>query len=198
MILYKEGALSPISVVRSNPLTTAAAGVLGLPLVYNMLGKPFLGNTPVDTAINATYGKIPFLGKHLYGAQDAITEGIEKIKDPSVRSQLLREGGGVFSPKKLMHGADAVKHHLMSNISVNERDRNNPLFKNIRELSTNPDSSRAYQQAVEEGRTANINFDKGRQTQMMSGLSGKQQKSVKKQQDEFLDAMVGAGRYGWR
>jgi len=194
--LTKQSALSPLNVVRSGGLGAAAGTLLGAPLVYQMLVKPLVGKTPIDTAISSTYGKVPMLGK-LYGAGDEVVKGIEKIKDPGVRSQLMRTGNGLFSPKGTMHGREAVKHHLMSNISVNERDRNNPLFKNIRELSTNPDTSKAYQQAVEEGRTAYINFDKGQQGRYSNLLSSRQKKSVKKQQDEFLDAMVGGGVHGW-
>jgi len=195
--LTKQSALSPISVARSGGLMAGVGTALGLPLVYQMLAKPLVGPSVIDKAIDSTYGKIPMLGKHLYGAGSEVIPGLEKITDPSVRSQLMRTGTGLFSPKGTMHGSEAVKHHLMSNISVNERDRNNPLFKNIRELSTNPDSSKAYQQAVEEGRTAYINFDKGQQGRYKNLLSSRQNKSVDKQQGEFLDAMVGAGVHGW-
>jgi len=196
--LYKQSALSPISVSRSSGPINAIAGALGIPAIYQMFAKPFLGNTPIDSAINATYGRIPFLGKHIYGATDDVASGIQKISDPGVRTHLLRTNSGVFSPNKTMHGSEAVKHHLMSNISAAPADRNNPLFKSIREMSTNPDSSKAYQRAVEEGRTANVNFDPQSRDRMMRGLSKKQKASVKKQNDEFLDAMVGAGTYGWR
>jgi hypothetical protein len=172
---------------------------LGIPALYKMIVSPFLGgNTPVDTAINSTYGKIPLLGKFVYGAPDAVTTGIQKIRDPGVRSQLMRTNSGLFSPKGTMHGSEAVKHHLMSNITAAPADANNPLFKSIREMSTNPDTAKAYQRAVEEGRTAYVNFDPQSRDRMMRGLSKKQKASVKKQNDEFLDAMVGAGTYGWR
>lgn len=197
MILYKESALDPIKVVKNRPLVSGALGLLGAPLIYNMLVKPFVGETPVDKVIGATYGKIPFLGKHIYGFDTPESDGLEKIKDPSVRSQLLREGGSVFSPNKTMHGSEAIKHHLAARIVPTEADRNNPMFKNIRDLSTDPDTAGAFQQAVEEGRTSYVDYDQANNDRLMAGLSAKQKKYVKAQREKTLDAMVGAGRYGW-
>jgi len=197
IVLTKQSALSPITVNRMGGPMAALGSILGAPAAYQMLVKPFVGPTPIDKAISATYGKIPGLGKLVYGAGDDVAQGIQKIKDPSVRSQLMRTDNGLFSPKGTMHGSEAVKHHLMSNITAAPADRNNPLFKNIRDLATDPDTSKAYQQAVEEGRTAYVNFDPKTRGKYSNLLSSRQKKDVKKQNDAFLDAMVGGGTYGW-
>jgi hypothetical protein len=193
ILLYKESALSPLSVMRS-----AGDGMLGkaftLPATASMIGGAFLGpDNPVMRAIGSTYGRIPIVGKYLYGGMDPVKmEGLQKIKDPGVRSQLFRtQDGSFFSPKKTMHGSDAIKHHLMSNAEISAADVNNPIFKNIRELSTNPDTARGFQTAVEQGRTSYLKAPGGNRN-LMRRLSSRDQEAVREQQGRFKDQMVGA------
>ncbi len=193
ILLYKESALSPLSVMRS-----AGDGMLGkaftLPAMASMIGGAFLGpDNPVMRAIGSTYGRIPIVGKYLYGGMDPVKmEGLQKIKDPGVRSQLLRtQDGSFFSPKQTMHGSDAIKHHLMSNAEISAADVNNPIFKNIRELSTNPDTARGFQTAVEQGRTSYLKAPGGNRN-LMRRLSSRDQEAVREQQGRFKDQMVGA------
>lgn len=194
ILLYKESALSPLAVAKvPGALFGVASKAVTWPAMYMMMAAPFLGDNPVTRGVQSTYGRIPIVGETLFGGMPKVdTEDLSKIKDPGVRSQLFRtQDGSYFSPKGTMHGSDAIKHHLMSNISVSEADRNNPIFKNIRELSTNPDSSRAFQNAAEQGRTAYLHAP-GENRHLMSRLSPGQRKEVTKQQGRFLDSMVGA------
>lgn len=193
ILLYKESALSPLSVMRS-----AGNGWLGKaftwPATASMIGGTFLGpDNPVMKVIGSTYGRFPIVGKYLYGGMDPVKmEGLQKIKDPGVRSQLFRtQDGSFFSPKQTMHGSDAIKHHLMSNAEISAADVNNPIFKNIRELSTNPDTARGFQTAVEQGRTSYLKAP-GENRNLMRRLSSLDQEAVREQQGRFKDQMVGA------
>lgn len=195
LILEKKSALGPIAVnAGKNTLKYGLGMGLGAPLLFQQFGGMLWPDNPISKLISQSYGKIPFLGKHLYGGVDEPERtGLEKIKDPSVRSQLMRkQDGSYFSPNGWMHGNNAIKHHLISNISASEADRNNPLFKNIRELSTGANTREAWQKSVEEGRTANVNFDNNSQNRLMSNLSKGQKREVAEGQGRFLDSMVGA------
>lgn len=195
ILLYKESALSPLSVLRSaGGLRGIGGKLITWPATAAMIGGSFLGpENPVMKAIGSTYGRLHIVGKYLYGGMDPVKmEGLQKIKDPGVRSQLFRtQDGSFFSPKQTMHGSNAIKHHLMSNAEISAADINNPLFKNIRELSTNPNTSRSFQNAVEQGRTSYLKMP-GENRQLMSRLSSRDQKAVREQQGRFKDQMVGA------